>query len=229
MVDGPGLEPGNNLDAAWNPRNKHLADKLYLIDSICGVQTGQSRRDCIPEAATDRGVFGTLFSTKWFSLNWINSKAQHTVVAQVNSKFWPVTQQDIDHAKANQQYMDCAAPGITSGPGLTHVSGSQFNLSWNNSSGCAPVTSTYNFCFNVAYGGGGKVEPFCRDFQVTSGQTSGNETITLSWEFSGSWRSLELVSLEISPRDRAYPSWATSYPTVEFANIWAFRTRPGSD
>ena len=123
----------------------------------------------------------------------------------------------------------CDAPGITSGPGLTHVSGSQFNLSWNNSSGCAPVTSTYNFCFNVAYGGGGKVEPFCEDFQVTSGQTSGNETITLSWEFSGSWRSLELVSLEISPRDRAYPSWATSYPTVEFANIWAFRTRPGSD
>ena len=32
-----------------------------------------------------------------------------------------------------------------------------------------------------------------------------------------------------NPRDRAYPSWATSYPTVEFANIWAFRTRPGSD
>ena len=120
------------------------------------------------------------------------------------------------------------APRITGWPRLTHVSGLSFRLSWNNTSGCAPGTNTYHFCFNVAYGGGGRVAPFCRDFRVTPGQTSGDESVNLTRAFTD-WRALELASVEIGPRDRAYPRWAISYPTVEFANIWAFRTRSGSD
>ena len=225
VADTPGTE-GNTLDAAWNPRNKYLADRIMLIDAICGVQTGQARRDCIPAAASDHGFWEFLHRYLWTDDDaWSSAKLQHAAVSLLNSKEWPVTSRDVDHAKTNEQYLSCAAPGISGTPTVSHTAGQTFRLSWNPSpSGCAPVRSTYKFCFQVLFEAFQTVLPYCHDFGVSDSQTSATISFALPRLMTG-WRAVRMETLEIFPSNRVQPLNATSYPTVRFPNAqWTYRS-----
>ena len=234
VADGPGLQPANNMDAAWSPRNKYLADHIFLIDGICGMKTGQERRECVPDAINPNKLVSAIMLVSWFTqrdyrsiIEWVNPRAQHLAVAQGNSKLWPITNQDVDHVKADQQFVDCAAPGITGSPTVRHVAGTTFQVLWQPSSGCTPITSTYSFCFGVMLAGSGRQEPYCSDYSVLHGQSYGYGTFTLPPSLS-EWRALGLVSARIIPQDRAYPRWAVSYPRLLFPYArWLYRTRSG--
>ena len=224
VLDQQGQEPGNTLDAAWNPRNKYLADHIFLIDGICGVQTGQDRRDCLPGADNNLKLLNMLFHLPWWDSpdgEWLNAKIQQAFVAHVNSKLWPITDQDVEHAEANQEYLACNAPGLTGTPRVTHNSGTSFSILWQPTSGCALITSTYTFCFGVIHGGDGRQSPHCEDFDARYGQTYGYLTFTLPEDLAN-WRALGLVQARIIPNNRAYPLWALSYPAYEFPNAGGY-------
>ena len=106
--------PGDTLDAAWNPRNKHLADHLFVIDGICEMKVGKQRRECIPEAAADHGILETLLHVEW----WI-PKLNHHGVSRINDKNWPFTEHDVKHAVSLPWYIQCDYPSVTHNIGVS--------------------------------------------------------------------------------------------------------------
>ena len=78
---------GNELDAAWNPRNKALADAKYYADIAthgCQQSTG--------------GANSTVCTLARLLGNAQMASGYFWGVAKVNHKGWPVTTQDYDHA-----------------------------------------------------------------------------------------------------------------------------------
>ncbi len=226
-VTGPGLEPGNTLDVAWNPRNKYLADHIFLMDSLCGINRGE-RRGCIPEDDSDHDFLAVLVQTPWWdNANFQNAAAQHFAVAQINSKDWPITEQDIAHANANQEFLACDVPGIAGRPTVTHASGT-FSISWSNSSGCAPITSTYKFCFSVRLEGDDTLKEHCEEYpRITQRQTRERRNSVTPPD---SWVGIKLVSAAIIPGSRIYPLWVFNYPLIQYNDApWLYRGAYGGN
>ena len=139
--------PDRTLDSAWNPRNKYLADYQFIIDSICGMEVGQQRRECVPEAADDHGPLVTLFHVGY----WM-PKVYHHAVYEFNDKNWPLTEQDVTHAKQNLAYISCDVPRV-SNVVIEHRSGRTFETTWTLNQGCVQdiTVHSYEICFDVAY------------------------------------------------------------------------------
>ena len=74
------------LDRTWNPRNKALADAKFWADI---VQYGCWGADGNEEVVCALG-------------NWATATLYFWGVAQHNHKGWPVTTQDLDHARAHR-------------------------------------------------------------------------------------------------------------------------------
>ncbi len=109
-------EEDKMLDSAWSPRNKFLADAQFLIDNICAMRTGAERKACIAENDDYWEIVGTII----FRLVWTGWKVPLPVydlpsvaawgVAGFNDNDWPVTKQDIEHARTKPYFLECAAP-----------------------------------------------------------------------------------------------------------------------
>ena len=233
VPEAQGLE-GTTMDAAWSPRNKYLADLLFLIDGECGMKAGQERRECIPGATNPNELLDAITVTAWFLLGnhqsigeALNPRVQHAAVAYGNSKLWPITQPDVDHAQANQNYLDCPAPGLAGTPTVSY-SGQSFWLRWQPSNGCASINSTYEFCFSVKYEGDDRIADHCQDYRVTPRHT-GEQLVSVSRVYS-EWIAVRLVSLEVTPQHRVYPLWVSGYPTVSYGSArWVYTGGNGGD
>ncbi len=128
-----GVEEGDEIDEAWNPRNKALADAKFYADI--------RRYGCELEAVLWSILFcriNTAYIAHYF----------FTGVAYFGDRDWPVTKEDIVHIGGSRTAHDTESsaywytlcPEIvpsTSGYVVTQTEGTGFNFVWrNNLRGC---------------------------------------------------------------------------------------------
>ena len=108
-------EKDKELDSAWSPRNKFLSDAQFLIDNLCPMKVGVERKDCIAENPDYWSLVGKLqWGMTWVGLYRIPidpAVAAATAVA-LNVR-WPVTVQDIAHARDDLRYLPCDVPRVS--------------------------------------------------------------------------------------------------------------------
>ena len=198
--------PSETLDIAWNPRNKFLADHLFVVDGICGMKEGKQRRECISEAADDHGVLETLLHVGW----WV-PKINHFGVSGINNKGWPITEQDAAHAKRNLKYLTCDVPRI-SNVNITFRSGREFDATWNHIPGCVQdiTINSYEFCFDRTYSmlffSG--TDRICRTVRAANMLSTGSFTVPIGTS------SVTLVSVALRPNDNT--NERLYYPKILF-------------
>ena len=117
---------GNELDEAWNPRNKALADEKFRADILkhgCQDQSGEYAA-----------------SVCWISTRGAIAGTFHYGVAEKNHKGWPVTTADIDDFTSNYRFKVCNEPVVPTVSGLAvSKSGDTITASWDFEPGCVPI------------------------------------------------------------------------------------------
>ena len=171
-----GEHDGNELDLAWNPRNKHLADAVLKADLN---KHGCDQRSAL--ASITLCSFGVPTSSiHWFVNHW-------------NNKGWPVTQQDIDDTEIHPRFRLCGIPTLTN---VTPTNRNpDFEVSWTYSPGCLSgiTVDYYKFCWSYVQFGS-RDEPCV--------YPEGDQT---SSTFTRHWASeVTLESVEIRPDDIVY-------------------------
>ena len=182
---------GDELDEAWNPRNKALADANFKADiAKWGCQD--------PSNAAKFGI--CRLSTSGFM-------AEHVYfwgTAKVNDKGWPVTTRDVRHIDGLYRFIVCSQPVVPTVSGLT-VSrlGDIITANWTFEPGCVPVTLA-DVTFGVKWGIRGVIPFQSAIDRVTSCVTRGHE-VTCSYDFgflSGSvFHTFEIF---VIPKDSEY-------------------------
>ncbi len=132
-----GSDSDSELDQTWNPRNKALADAKFWADI--------REWGCLGGNLAGRTTFCLIPS------NWTMANVYFTGVAIANNKAWPVTTQDLDHARAHRgsgddvatasvsshAFVDCASPVPTiSELEVRQDSDGDYHASWSHLSGC---------------------------------------------------------------------------------------------
>ena len=128
---------GNNdaseLDRTWNPRNKALADAKFWADI--------REWGCLGGNLTGRVTFCLIPSKRVMASVYFGG------VARINNKGWPVTQQDLEHARvhgggataavSSHAFVDCASPVPTiSGLSVSQDSDGDYQASWSHTPCC---------------------------------------------------------------------------------------------
>ena len=91
---------GTELDEAWNPRNKALADYKFRADI--------ARWGC-----QDQTFAATLSGLCSVPSSWIATVPYFRAVAKFNHKDWPVTTRDIGDFKIRPEFIGCAEPVVS--------------------------------------------------------------------------------------------------------------------
>ena len=114
---------GDELDEAWNPRNKALADHKFKADiSTWGYQ------DQIGAAATILCRTNKRNMAEWVYF-W--------GTAIINDKGWPVTNADISDFTSVYRFSVCTSPAIPLVSNLSFIrTGSTLTVAWNFDPGC---------------------------------------------------------------------------------------------
>ncbi len=191
---------GTELDEAWNPRNKALADAKFKADiSKWGCQ--DSALDAYELCKWARngnrlipGLGNRVIATHIYFWG----------TARVNDKGWPVTARDLRHIEGHPRFIVCSQPVVPTVSGLT-VSrlGDIITANWTFEPGCVPVTLA-DVTFEVKWGIR-RLVPFQSAIdRVTSCVTRGHE-VACSYDFgflSGSV--LHTFEIFVTPKDREY-------------------------
>ena len=197
---------GDELDEAWNPRNKALADDKLRADVRrygCQDQSGDY-------AAVACGITTNRFLAQRF----------HDAVAKVNHKGWPVTTQDITHFGNDMRFKRCATPFLPQVSNMTSSrSGNTFTVTWNFEAGC--IVGLDDIVFNLARrnqrGGTNRttLDPSTNSVCTTTGQQT---TCSHTFTSSNSDSPVKFVLVKLEPKNREYgPS---TYPSV----TWQWQT-----
>ena len=147
----PKNEQGNELDEAWNPRNKALADSKFHADIL--------RYGCQDPSWIASNTFCRA-SNKWLADRY------HWGVAHVNHKGWPVTKEDILHTESLPRFVRCGdVPKMIIGDnGFSHQTGWTFRVDWQLQQGCVEdiTIHEYQLCISVEFDGvPGRSLPYC--------------------------------------------------------------------
>ena len=146
-----GVVNGDELDEAWNPRNKHLADAVFLADI--------RKHDChmpsvvaeyFPLACPLPAQVGPSFLTL---AGWM-----HFGVNKINDKDWPFTSQDIKHAEGLHRFVGCAAPLVTE-LDIQQKRGVLFTATWQITRGCTGLTIRHHVISLFGYSGASAYAP----------------------------------------------------------------------
>ena len=119
-----GADSTTELDEAWNPRNKYLADQKFRLDIEKYGCQNESAGARILVCGNDRTDLADFY---------------HKGPARVNHKGWPVTKQDVRHANISggPKFVSCASSQL---PNATAVTARQNKLritvNWVFQSGC---------------------------------------------------------------------------------------------
>ena len=193
FVDGD--EGDDTLDAAWNPRNKHLADRQFKIDiAVHGCNAPPLYWELWP-AVWPAVVCG---AGKTFQ-----SERMYWAVASLNHKGWPVTDEDESHVDDNYEFVECngGLPRV-SNVGVTR-SGRTFTARWTYREGCISgiTADEYRLTWDVGY-------PYTyglfRERFYTDSSNSVDE-FTIPAHITNP-TSVTLVSISIRPDNRDYGS-----------------------
>ncbi len=189
------------MDEAWNPRNKHLADAKAMADiEKYDCQNPTLIAIIFPFACVLPAGTGPLTTAgvMHFGMNKLNSP-------------WPVTVQDIEHAESNPQYIRCTQPAVTSLDEVSHVKESRFRVVWTISRSCTG-TSVQHSIRVVGYTGASPYDRNSLTINDSGAVEDDDTTNTLSFEFevqgvdaldSGTPVRLE-ITIAMHPRDVDY-------------------------
>ena len=196
-----GTASDDELDTAWNPRNKHLTDSVFLVDILndgCQNPSPNLGDDvwCFGFTVAEFGTFGTVKK----------AEVMHWFVNKLNSKTWPTTEHDIEHTK-NHIFAECQMPAIASSPQTTKTS-KRVQVTWTYTPGCVSgiTVDYYRFCWQIngTYGGGLlPTTATVSDCVKVEGGTTRSYTYKAPLAF-WSWNSITLQTTEIRPDDIAY-------------------------
>ncbi len=181
---------GTELDEAWNPRNKALADAKFKADiSKWGCQD--------PSNAAKFGI--CRLSTNGFM-------AEHVYfwgTARVNDKGWPVTTRDVRHIDGLPRFIVCSEPVVPTVSGLTvSQSGNAITATWTLEQGCVGTTLA-DVSFDVTWFSGSHQLPTITS-NVNTCAATGNE-ITCSYIFDlPPAEAVTKVSISVVPLNREY-------------------------
>ena len=183
---------GTELDEAWNPRNKALADAKFKADiSKWGCQD--------PSNAAKFGI--CRLSTNGFM-------AEHVYfwgTARVNDKGWPVTTRDVRHIDGLPRFIVCSEPVVPTVSGLTvSRSGDIITANWTLEPGCVPVTLA-DVTFKVEWGIRGYVPLQAVLNNYSSCVESGYE-VTCSYDFKNMspGTRIDAIDIFVILRDKEY-------------------------
>ena len=188
-----GTVNGDEMDEAWNPRNKFLADNIAYNDIKkynCDDPSDEARRVGLCAA-------GPTLSAAFFNFG----------ISKINTKTWPLTDQDITHAeKTIPEFISCAPPKATN-ISLTKRNDWTFQVNWGYDPGCVRdiTVDRYRLVWEVEVpnlGGlpGTRVEKYLP--KLMSGNAS-SDRFMIPLLYTPFWRSVT-VSIEIRPNDIAY-------------------------
>ena len=201
---------GDELDAAWNPRNKALADAKYYADiATHGCQNNTGTLAAILCSRSNIRIAGVYFHG----------------VAKINHKGWPVTTQDYDHAGITLQQKDLTSapysfvscddlvPGL-SNVRLTQRSGQRFAATWEHKSGCVEeiVIEEIDMCWTISFASLVPDEDACQK-NLGGDSTSVEFRLGLIYRLIGGDASSSKLTANLTPRNRIYggDAYAVSY------------------
>ena len=172
------------MDRAWNPRNKHLADAEFLIDL--------DRYDCQMPSNFGKVICGSLRAGTGI---WSLAGTMHYGVNKINSP-WPVTRHDVEHSEQFAHFLSCEVPRITNE--MPDNRNPHFGVSWTYDPGCVSniTVDIYRFCWSY------------RQFRVNDEdciEVNGSESSMTFTKYYASQVTLEYV--EIRPNDIAYQNF----------------------
>ena len=117
---------GDELDEAWNPRNKALADEKLRADI--------RRHGCQDQSGPLAAIMCLFASDETIANRYFDA------VTKINDKGWPVTNADINDFASNFEFEVCNDPVVPTVSGLTvNKSGSTITASLDFESGCVPI------------------------------------------------------------------------------------------
>ena len=217
----PGKAVGDEVDEAWNPRNKALADAKFRADiAKYGCQNESdlaTRLVCPPD-----GFWG--HETNQDMAEFYFNAVSNNVWVFETHRGWPITEQDFSHIEANTTYAMCGDTGakLASPPMPTlyvasaarrHDSHNTFDAELSAVDGCVDdiTIDSYTVVWRVNY----------RNFTSTEHEVTGSDfssqkvkknTLTLSndWRqrakrfLRGGISSVEIVRIETTPANIVY-------------------------
>ena len=180
---------GTELDEAWNPRNKSLADAKFKADI--------SKWGCQDSAWNAR--LGVCLLTSHAMAEW----PYYWGTARFNHKGWPVTARDLRHIEGLDRFVVCREPVVPTVSRLTaSLAGSTITATWTLEQGCVPTTLA-DVSFSVTWFAGSHQLPTITS-NISTCTARGNE-LTCSYEFDlPPGESITEVSIYVVPMDREY-------------------------
>ena len=158
----PGRPDGNELDEAWKPRNKALADAKFSADILL-------------HACQDSSTIGDIPCSIDVSSNNIGIYWVYTFfVAYTNSKGWPVTEEDIDHINFNYnfvEYGDLVPSIVFDSSTFIYQSESTYDLTLRLEKGCVKdiaIEEYEQICITAVYEPEGKLFKTCSTASIFS-------------------------------------------------------------
>ena len=171
------------MDEAWNPRNKHLADakaradiEKYDCQDSTLIAIISPLACLLPAGPVPLPMLHTA-GVMHFGMNKINS-------------LWPVTRHDVEHSERTPRFVECDIPKIVDV--RTNNRNPSFDVSWTYSPGCISDISvdSYRFCWSF--------RAFRRDMGDCP-EVDGNESSVTFMRLLASDVTLE--SVEIRPNE----------------------------
>ncbi len=127
--DPPNSNIERRIDSAWNPRNKFLADAIFLIKLTCAGYQGLERIQCFSENPDFWEVVGKLGTTL--------ARHRAKVVVEKNDLDWPIAYQDVVHARQWPRYVICDNPVPRVSDFDLRQAGSSYRATLRFEPGCA--------------------------------------------------------------------------------------------
>ena len=127
--DPPGADLQGTMDEAWNPRNKFLADAQAYIEWTCAEFQGSARIGCL------NGNLDYWEHVGHYGLG--SARLRTKFISDFNDLGWPITEQDVDHARETPRYVECEGPVPKASGFLLSQHGQTHTVSWSFEPGCA--------------------------------------------------------------------------------------------
>ena len=183
---------GTELDEAWNPRNKALADAKFKADI--------SKWGCQDQS----GVLAYLMCSRVRNAS-MAERIYFWGTARVNHKGWPVTTRDLSHIDWLPRFIVCPQPVAPTVSGLTASrSGDVVTASWNFEPGCVPATlADVSFTVNWHVIIGSRVHLYSSDVDTCTA-TGNRLTCAYDLSYLPEGKVISRVSIYVVPRDKEY-------------------------
>ena len=193
---------GDELDEAWNPRNKALADEKLRADI--------RRHGCQDQPSN---IFYAIFCRlPKASL----ANGYHEGIQEFNNKGWPITPADVSDFTANYKFKVCSQPVVPTVSGLiASKSGYTITSSWDFVPGCVPI-ALEDVKFGVNWNFDGYTEGLTILTDPNSCATNGDRlTCSYVFNFMPPGTVITAVSIFVIPNEREFAFGAYDYGGID--------------